>query len=173
MKSLQSSNQFSSAVSYDSSWFKWPLGWWQILTVDQVVVGLDWWSELPVKAQPSQAEGYGQAVVAQLRAYLDGRLQRFELQLRPSGTAFQQRVWQQLQRIPFGQTWSYLDVARELGSPGSARAVGGACGRNPIPVILPCHRVVAAGGRLGGYTGGLDRKIWLLQHEGVLKKGEG
>lgn len=83
-----------------------------------------------------------------------------------AGTPFQQRVWKALQRIPPGQTRSYGQVARAIGKPGAARAVGGACGANPIPVLIPCHRVLAANGKLGGFSGGLDRKRRLLAIEG-------
>ena len=105
---------------------------------------------------------------AQLREYFLGERRRFDLPLAPQGTAFQQRVWQALYAIPFGETRSYGELARELGS--AARAVGGACGANPIPIIIPCHRVLAAKGRLGGFSGGdgLSSKRQLLAHEGIL-----
>lgn len=88
-----------------------------------------------------------------------------ELPLSPAGSAFQRRVWALLAEIPYGKTVTYGELAARLGS--SARAVGGAVGRNPISIILPCHRVLGAGGRLTGYAGGLDRKIQLLHHEGA------
>ena len=81
------------------------------------------------------------------------------------GTPFQLRIWQELCKIPFGETVSYQDLARRLGKPQAARAVGQACGRNPIPLIVPCHRVIAANSSLGGFSAGLDRKRWLLEHE--------
>jgi O-6-methylguanine DNA methyltransferase len=84
-----------------------------------------------------------------------------------AGTSFQQAVWQALQGIPAGQTLSYGEVARQVGKPGAARAVGAACGANPIPVLVPCHRVLASGGALGGFTAGLDWKRRLLAREGV------
>jgi O-6-methylguanine DNA methyltransferase len=84
-----------------------------------------------------------------------------------SGTSFQQAVWRALQRIPAGRTLSYGDVARKVGRPGAARAVGAACGANPIPVLVPCHRVLASGGGLGGFTSGLEWKRKLLAREGV------
>ncbi len=82
-----------------------------------------------------------------------------------AGTPFQRRVWQELCTIPYGRAISYAELARRIGQPGSSRAVGGANGRNPISIIVPCHRVIAADGGLGGYGGGLDRKVWLLEHE--------
>ena len=89
------------------------------------------------------------------------------LPLDPGGTAFQQAVWGQLLRIPQGQTWRYGELAERLGKPGAARAVGAAVGRNPISVLVPCHRVLGAGGQLTGYAGGLERKRALLRLEGV------
>jgi methylated-DNA-[protein]-cysteine S-methyltransferase len=101
----------------------------------------------------------------QLDEYFAGRRTRFDLDLAPEGTPFQRRVWSALQEIPYGETRSYLDIARSIGSPKAVRAVGGANGRNPIAVVIPCHRVIAADGTLGGYGGGLDRKRLLLDLE--------
>ncbi|MEM1278787.1 MAG: methylated-DNA--[protein]-cysteine S-methyltransferase [Cyanobacteria bacterium P01_H01_bin.152] len=101
----------------------------------------------------------------QLGEYFAGQRQTFDLPLNPSGTNFQQRVWQCLQQIPFGTTCSYGTLAQMIGNPSASRAVGAANGRNPISIIVPCHRVVAANRQLTGYAGGLDRKRWLLQHE--------
>ena len=84
------------------------------------------------------------------------------------GTPFQQKVWQELQRIPRGRTISYKELARRAGSPQAFRAAGQANGSNPIPIIVPCHRVISADGSLGGYSSGLDKKRWLLQHEGAM-----
>lgn len=110
---------------------------------------------------------------AWLDRYFDGaRPDPSELPLAPQGTAFQRRVWAILVRIPYGALRTYADIAGQIaceeGVPcGSARAVGAANGRNPISIIIPCHRVVGSGGSLTGYAGGLDRKLWLLRHEGV------
>lgn len=103
----------------------------------------------------------------ELHEYFAGALSRFTVAVAPRGTAFQQRVWTLLQTIDRGETRSYIDLARQLDLPGGSRAVGGANGANPIPIIIPCHRVVAADGSLGGFSAGLDRKRWLLRHEGV------
>jgi methylated-DNA-[protein]-cysteine S-methyltransferase len=104
----------------------------------------------------------------QLAEYFAGRRQRFDLPLRPVGTPFQQRVWQALQQIPYGATRSYLEIARAIGQPTACRAVGGANGRNPLPIVIPCHRVIGARGALVGFSAGLDRKVWLLRHEAEL-----
>ena len=106
-------------------------------------------------------------VAQQLSAYFAGELTRFELDLAPRGTPFQQRVWEALQTIPFGATTTYGRLAGALGDPHATRAVGLANGRNPIPIVIPCHRVIGADGSLTGYGGGLRRKQWLLAHEGV------
>lgn len=106
--------------------------------------------------------------LAQLDEYFEGRRREFTLPLAPAGTDFQQRVWQLLLTIPFGQTDSYLDIATALGNEKAVRAVGLANGRNPISLIIPCHRVIGRDGTLTGYGGGLWRKEWLLKHEGAL-----
>ncbi|MFN6262128.1 MAG: methylated-DNA--[protein]-cysteine S-methyltransferase [Chromatiaceae bacterium] len=103
--------------------------------------------------------------VNQLRQYFAGERQTFTLPLAAAGTLFQQQVWRQLGQIPFGHTQSYGELAQRLGNKNAMRAVGAANGRNPIAIVVPCHRVIGADGKLTGYAGGLDRKIWLLQHE--------
>jgi len=108
------------------------------------------------------------AARAQLGAYFAGERQTFELPLAPAGSAFQRSVWTALQQVPYGTTIGYGEQARRLGSPTAARAVGAANGRNPLPIVIPCHRVIGAGGALTGYSGGLWRKEWLLRHEGAL-----
>lgn len=112
------------------------------------------------------------AAVEQLQAYLAGEQQVFDLPLAPVGTAFQRRVWDALLEIPYGQTVSYGDIARRIGSPKACRAVGLANGQNPISIIIPCHRVIGANGKLTGYGGGLPRKEWLLNHEQAHVAGE-
>lgn len=102
---------------------------------------------------------------AQLRAYFADELKAFELPIRLQGTEFQERVWNELLNIPFGETVSYGELARRLGQPNASRAVGLANGRNPISIVVPCHRVVGSNGQLTGYGGGLPRKRWLLDHE--------
>ncbi|TWI76838.1 methylated-DNA-[protein]-cysteine S-methyltransferase [Desulfobotulus alkaliphilus] len=101
----------------------------------------------------------------QLLEYLAGKRIRFDLPLLPEGRPFQQRVWEALLGIPFGETRSYKDIALALGQPGASRAVGNANGRNPLPIFIPCHRVIAADGSLGGYSGGLLRKVFFLRLE--------
>ncbi len=102
----------------------------------------------------------------QIEAYFGGGLRRFELQLAPAGTEFQRLVWRALALIPFATTRTYADIAKAVGSPGAMRAVGAANGANPLPIVVPCHRVIGADSRLVGFGGGLDRKAALLCHEG-------
>jgi len=104
----------------------------------------------------------------QLAEYFARTRTTFDVPLDPAGSAFQRRVWDALRAIPYGTTLSYSELARRLGDPRATRAVGAANARNPIPIIVPCHRVVGASGQLTGFGGGLDRKRWLLEHEGVL-----
>lgn len=105
------------------------------------------------------------AIREQLAEYFTGTRQEFTVPLKLSGTPFQQRVWQELMRIPFGQTISYAEQARRIGQPTASRAVGHANSRNPISILVPCHRVIGANGKLTGYAGGLNRKKWLLDWE--------
>jgi len=105
------------------------------------------------------------AAKSQLRDYFEGRLTKFDLPLKPQGTGFQMRVWEQLCGIPFGETISYAELARRIGNRNASRAVGMANSRNPISIIVPCHRVIGADNSLTGYAGGLDRKRALLEHE--------
>ena len=107
---------------------------------------------------------------AELEAYFAGDLREFEMAVEPEGTAFRRQVWAELARIPYGETWSYGELARRaVGRTGAARAVGAANGANPVAIVLPCHRVIGANGSLVGYGGGLNRKALLLAHE----RGEG
>jgi len=103
--------------------------------------------------------------IEQLRAYFAGELRDFELTLDMQGTEFQKRVWGELQNIPYGETRSYSFVANTIGAPKAVRAVGAANGRNPVPIVVPCHRVIGAGGSLTGYGGGLPLKRFLLDME--------
>jgi methylated-DNA-[protein]-cysteine S-methyltransferase len=101
----------------------------------------------------------------QLQAYFSGQAQEFDLPLAPSGTPFQREVWAELRRIPRGETISYAELAQRVGSPRAHRAVGAANGQNPLPIVVPCHRVVGSNGRLMGFAGGLEAKAWLLRLE--------
>ena len=107
------------------------------------------------------------AALAQFEAYFRGELREFDLPLDPSGTAFQQQVWAAVARIPYGETCSYGEIAAAIGKPAAVRAVGLANGANPLPIVIPCHRVIASDGSIGGYSGGLTIKHRLLALEGA------
>jgi methylated-DNA-[protein]-cysteine S-methyltransferase len=119
----------------------------------------------PLPAGAREEKSPFRAVLAQLDEYFAGERTAFDLPLAAEGTDFQRRVWAELRRIPFGHTMSYGSLATRIGHPKSARAVGMANGRNPISIIVPCHRVIGQDGSLIGYGGGLDAKRWLLEHE--------
>ena len=103
--------------------------------------------------------------VSQLQDYFKGKRTKFDLKINPKGTVFQQKVWQELMNIPFGKTINYLDLAKKLGDPKVIRAAASANGKNPLWIVVPCHRVIGTDGSLTGYAGGLWRKKWLLEHE--------
>jgi methylated-DNA-[protein]-cysteine S-methyltransferase len=108
--------------------------------------------------------------VYQLKEYFEGKRQNFDLLLNPEGTEFQKKVWAALLEIPFGKTISYLELSKNLGDVKAIRAVASANGKNPLWVIIPCHRVIGSDGSLTGYSGGLHRKKWLLNHESPAKQ---
>jgi methylated-DNA-[protein]-cysteine S-methyltransferase len=142
------------------------------LTRRQTFMGQKVEAEVPVfdlseSASPIEKQ-LAADVAGQIDEYFDGSRRDFDLPLEfDSGSVFQQRVWQAIAGIPYGETASYADIAMAAGAPNAYRAVGSACGLNPIALIVPCHRVIASGNRLGGYGGGLESKVWLLRHEGV------
>jgi methylated-DNA-[protein]-cysteine S-methyltransferase len=116
------------------------------------------WKEDPAAAPIAECQ-------RQIEQYLEGKRQSFDLPLAPEGTQFQRRVWIEIARIPYGETLAYAQLAARAGAPGSARAAGAATGRNPISIIVPCHRVIGSDGSLTGYAGGLERKVKLLEIE--------
>jgi len=108
--------------------------------------------------------------ICQLEEYFEGKRTEFNLNLTPKGTDFQQKVWHELNKIPFGKTCSYLELSKKLGDVKAIRAVASANGKNPLWVVAPCHRVIGSDGSLTGYAGGLWRKKWLLEHENPVKQ---
>ena len=146
-------------------YYQSPIGWLELITSKDSLLELNFGQFQDTSM--TQPVGYVAKVVEQLDEYFAGNRKRFDLKLFPEGTAFQQSVWAALQTIPFGKTVSYQDIAAQLDKPRASRAVGNANGKNPIALIIPCHRVVAHNGSLGGYSSGLDKKRWLLEHEGV------
>ena len=140
-----------------------PIGLLELCATDQALTSLDF---VDHPHQIGTANAIVNEAAAQVDAYFQGTLNHFDLPVAFKGTAFQVAVWQQLIQIPYGCTVAYRDIALDLGRPKAVRAVGAANGRNPIAIIVPCHRVIGADGRLNGYSSGVWRKAWLLQHEG-------
>jgi len=120
----------------------------------------------PIGTIPSVLESAAQ----QFQEYFEGTRTEFDLKLNPEGTDFQKKVWEALQEIPFGKTISYLDLSKQLGDVKAIRAVASANGKNPLWIVVPCHRVIGTNGDLTGYAGGLHRKKWLLEHESPVKQ---
>ncbi|MFT5435785.1 MAG: methylated-DNA-[protein]-cysteine S-methyltransferase [Ulvibacter sp.] len=125
--------------------------------------------ELP-PAENSLEIGEIESTVKQFEEYFEGKRTQFDLKLAPEGTEFQKKVWKQLQEIQFGKTLTYQQMANQLGNPKVIRAAASANGRNPISIVIPCHRVIGSDGSLTGYAGGLHRKKWLLEHESPVKQ---
>jgi methylated-DNA-[protein]-cysteine S-methyltransferase len=125
----------------------------------------------PVDGARNDANLFLMEAARQLRAYFARKLRDFDLPLDMQGTAFQKRVWKELEKIPYGETRSYMQVAVAVGAPQAVRAVGAANGSNPVPIVVPCHRVIGSSGKLTGYGGGLPLKKRLLELEGALSMG--
>jgi methylated-DNA-[protein]-cysteine S-methyltransferase len=148
-----------------------PVGALTLIAGDRHLVAIAWQKEgedAPFDAAPETApHPVLDETERQLRAYFAGERREFDLPLDFRGTEFQRRVWRALLTIPFGETRSYRDIATQLGQPSATRAVGAANGRNPIPIVAPCHRVIGANGSLTGFGGGLENKAFLLNLEGA------
>jgi methylated-DNA-[protein]-cysteine S-methyltransferase len=144
-----------------------PVGTWTVLSDGDAVVGiyLARQRHLPAIPQGLPANPLCKKAARQIDEYFAGKRSEFDLPLAPIGTDFQRRVWNALLEIPYGTTWSYAQLARHIGAPSATRAAGAANGRNPIAVIIPCHRVIESNGKHVGYAGGLSVKAWLLAHE--------
>ena len=151
-------------------WMESPIGRLKLVATDQGLAGILWQKERPGRvafSRPVQDVSHEVLVEAerQLNDYFGGRRQAFDLRLDFAGTEFQRQVWAALLTIPFGETRSYAQIARQIGRPSATRAVGAANGRNPIAIVAPCHRVVGSSGALTGFAGGLEAKAYLLTLE--------
>lgn len=149
-----------------------PVGELVLVGSDDGLRSVDW-SAAGVPETAEGSCGVLEEARRQLQAYFRGELVRFALPLDLVGTEFQLAAWQALAEIPYGETRTYSEQARRIGRPSAVRAVGAANGRNPIPIVLPCHRVVGANGALVGFGGGLERKAWLLAHETAVRSAGG
>lgn len=146
-----------------TSYLHSPVGWLKLTTDAKFLLSVTFENEsgqiseiIPPVLQKS---------IEQLKEYFAGTRKDFDIELAPAGTDFQQRIWELVKKVPLGKTASYLDIAKDSGSDKNTRAVGLANGKNPIPIVIPCHRIVGTNGKLTGYAGGLERKRWLLLHE--------
>jgi methylated-DNA-[protein]-cysteine S-methyltransferase len=149
-----------------------PVGRLKLVATDQGLAGILWANDRPRRVRLNiEAEDSSHPVLIeterQLEEYFAGRRKQFELRLDVAGTDFQRKVWNALLTIPFGETRSYAQIARQIGNPGAGRAVGAANGRNPVSIVAPCHRVIGSTGKLTGFAGGLDAKARLLALEGA------
>ena len=152
-----------------TSYFKTPLG------IAKIIGDENGFSVISIADEGSISENIPevlQEAVSQLNDYFEGKRTDFNFKLNPSGTDFQQKVWQALLEIPFGKTTSYLDLSKKLGDVKAIRAVASANGKNPLWIVVPCHRVIGSDGSLTGYAGGLWRKKWLLEHENPARRQE-
>ncbi len=147
-----------------------PFGKIYIYTTDQALKAVLFkaWSKANDHKIIQQENAIIKNTLKQLSEYFVGKRRQFDLPIDADGTEFQQKVWQTLCEIPFGQSWNYGQLAKAIGNKNASRAVGAANGKNPISIIVPCHRVIGADGSLTGYAGGLAAKEWLLKHEGII-----
>jgi methylated-DNA-[protein]-cysteine S-methyltransferase len=148
-----------------------PVGKLRLVASDAGLAAILWENDNPTRVrlgEPIARDDHPVLLEAerQLREYFDGRRTKFDLQLDFSGTEFQKRVWSALLTIPYGETRSYAQIARQIGRPEAVRAVGAANGKNPLSIVAPCHRVIGSSGALTGFAGGLETKAFLLEHEG-------
>lgn len=166
---------------YYKTYIDCPIGWVEIMSDENYIKKISFLNVIENQSEnekmtPPQYPSVLVACWQQMNAYLSESKQDFDLSalsLAPEGTAFQQRVWHELLKIPFGTTISYLELARRLGDEKVIRAAAAANGKNPIAVIIPCHRVIGSDGSLTGYASGLQRKKWLLLHENALQTKQG
>ena len=164
--------------SLSESLVETPVGELRIVANDQKLLGIFWpadkrhyvWDRgLQTTAQTHAKTPVLRETSAQLKAYFANQLTNFDLPIELKGTDFQSRVWRELRKCKPGKTWSYLELAERLEEPKAVRAVAAAVGRNPISIVLPCHRIIGSNGSLTGFAGGLNAKKWLLEFEGALK----
>ncbi len=140
-----------------------PVGWLKITADEECLLSVEFKNSKSISSKKLP-----QILVdtkKQLSEYFCGKRKIFQLKVQPAGTEFQKKIWELVQKVPFGKTVSYLEIAVQSGSEKNTRAVGLANGKNPIPVVIPCHRIIGSNGKLTGYAGGIEKKRWLLQHE--------
>jgi methylated-DNA-[protein]-cysteine S-methyltransferase len=151
---------------FDTAYLKSPIGTIEVKSSEKGIVSLYFIDDVEINYTMFAAND----CIVQLEQYFAGELESFDLALDLQGTEFQKRVWSELLKIPFGETDTYHNISKKLGNKNKLRAVGNANGKNPASIIVPCHRVIGADGKLVGYRGGLWRKKWLLEHEQKYKQ---
>ena len=168
---MKTANKTGKTYTYKTT--KTPAGTLKLIATDQGLAAVLWENDKPARVQlaplvEDESHPVLVAAEAELKEYFEGKRISFSVKLDPAGTDFQNQVWRALSEIPFGETRSYGEIARRIGNPGAVRAVGAANGRNPLSIIVPCHRVIGASGKLTGFAGGLEIKEQLLS----LERGE-
>lgn len=150
----------------ETFYYNSPVGSLKITIQSKIVVGIHFLTQNFTPTKPKTP--FGRKVEAELNQYFKGNRTHFTIPVQFEGTDFQKDVWRAVKKVKYSQTLSYKDIAERIHRPKAVRAVGSACGKNPLPIIIPCHRITASGGKLGGYGGGhlgLEKKKWLLDHE--------
>lgn len=153
-----------------TKYYKSPIGFLEIKGVNECIFRVRFIDDEPVQDEMPSGVDMVNKCVEQLDGYFNHNLKHFDLKLAPEGTEFQKQVWELLKEIPFGHTRSYKQMAGATGDYSNTRAIGNANGKNPIAIIIPCHRVIGDKGALTGYAGGLHRKKWLLEHESGVRQ---
>lgn len=149
------------------AYYKSPIGNLRIISNERDIIEIQFTKDFfKMKMIPVQIQN----CITQLDEYFTGEREKFTISVNPIGTEFQGKVWNELSKIPFGKTITYLEQAQKFGDEKAIRAIANANGQNPIPIIIPCHRVIGTNGKLTGYAGGLLKKQWLLEHEGALQQ---
>lgn len=144
-----------------TDYFTTPIGEMEITANDDAVLSIYFVDRGGI----AKSNAISELAKVQLLEYFEGALEVFDFPMQPTGTDFQQTVWQALSTIPYGQTGSYADIANKINNPKAVRAVGAANGKNPMTIVVPCHRIIGSDGSLTGYASGMERKTWLLNHE--------
>jgi methylated-DNA-[protein]-cysteine S-methyltransferase len=149
------------------AYYKSPIGNLRIISNEQDIIKIEFTNDFfKMSMTPFQIQN----CISQLDEYFRGERKEFNVEINPAGTEFQSKVWNLLKKIPYGKTLSYLELSKQFGDEKAIRAIASANGKNPIPIIIPCHRVIGNDGKLTGYAGGLLKKQWLLEHEGAIKQ---
>lgn len=149
------------------AYYKSPVGNLRIISNDTDIIKIEFTDDFfKMKMIPVQIQN----CITQLDEYFRGERKEFKIGINPAGTEFQSKIWNLLLKIPYGKTISYLELSKQFGDEKAIRAIASANGKNPIPIIIPCHRVIGNDGSLTGYAGGLLKKQWLLEHEGAIKQ---